>query len=699
MGGPSGSSAAGALLWGVAGACACLAVAGVEPNLVEEGLVVHFAQRLAAGEHLYRDLVFFTGPLPFELLALLFRTFGEEIAVGRTAAALFHGAAAAALYDLARRAGLGALAHVAGALAAAAPILLFPLFSMFYYTPLAFSLGAMAAWAGLRGTRSARYAFAAGVLAGAVALCKQTLGVALAAGLLASLAAASAPALRAAQLRALVAGAAAAAVVTVVAYGARGDLADLWRCLVTVPLGLGEGYTSTFINLWPPGRLAEEIVPHKAIYLPNLYFLRYGVFSPLGTGIVLATQVLYALPCAALLATLATRLGGPLPPATWCNGAFLFAMTANLFPRPDWGHLVFALPPALVQLLLLARGMLGSARARAVRVTAATLLVGAVTAACVAVASFVHGESGAPTWGPRVPLRPVSAVYRIPTVPRVIHYLRQRVAPGEAIFVARSEPLLYFATDTRNPTPYGGVLTVLNEEQEERILAALPGVRYVVMSDVDQPMWTYYAEELPRVQRHLERHFHVASHFPLDDASWLVVLERGQDRGETALDLIALRPEASAWLRDATGALREDAQPPPRLVARQNRRPLPMRLGRRGGGIDYEIAVPHGARFEADVGFRGMVSQDDLHEHPKRSRMRVSVGRGGVFETIAEVRVSDAPRAGRRWTPVAVDLSRWGGETVTLRLELVADAPTGAADLSWWGSPRIVADAVPSDRR
>ena len=72
--------AAPGFVWALAGAGTCLSVAGLEPNLVEEGFVLHFAQRLARGEHLYRDLVFFTGPLPFELLGALFRAFGEEIA-------------------------------------------------------------------------------------------------------------------------------------------------------------------------------------------------------------------------------------------------------------------------------------------------------------------------------------------------------------------------------------------------------------------------------------------------------------------------------------------------------------------------------------------------------------------------------------------------------------------------------------------
>jgi predicted membrane-bound mannosyltransferase len=133
-----------AAAWFVAGFAACWSVAGLEPNLVEEGLVLHVAQRLAAGEHLYRDIVFFTSPLPFELLGLLFRLFGEEIAVGRAAMAVFHGAAAGATFAFARRSGAGPLAFAAAAFVAAAPLLLFPLFSMFYYTPLAFCLGALA---------------------------------------------------------------------------------------------------------------------------------------------------------------------------------------------------------------------------------------------------------------------------------------------------------------------------------------------------------------------------------------------------------------------------------------------------------------------------------------------------------------------------------------------------------------------------
>ena len=282
----------------------------------------------------------------------------------------------------------------------------------------------------------------------------------------------------------------------------------------------------------------------------------------------------------------------------------------------------------------------------------------------------------------------MSAVYRTVSVPRVISFLRARVEPGEPIFVARAEPLLYFATDTTNPTPYTGVLTVLNDEQEETILAALPDVRYVVMSDTDQPLWTYYSDELPRVQKHLERYYRIPTFFPLDDHSWIIVLERGEDRGPTLIDLVDERPRARAWLRDRSGVERPDTEPPPKLVARHNRRPLPVRLGPLGGGIDYEIEVPPNARFQAGVGYRGMVSLDNLHEHPKRSRMVVSLGRDGRFEVLHSERVSDARRAGRGWTPLDLDLSAYAGERVTLRLELVPEVPLGRCETSPGGGAR-----------
>src|SRR5271166_1926238 len=173
--------------WGLAGAAACAVMAVLEPNLVEEGFPLHVAQRLLAGQRLYRDIVFFTGPLPFELLALLFRIFGENILVARAAVVVLHGITSAATFDLARRAGAGPLAHLAAALVVVSPALLFPLYSIYFHTTVATSLTLLAVYAAVRAAESIGWACAAGVLAGSVMLSKQTVGATLGVGLLVAL--------------------------------------------------------------------------------------------------------------------------------------------------------------------------------------------------------------------------------------------------------------------------------------------------------------------------------------------------------------------------------------------------------------------------------------------------------------------------------------------------------------------------------
>ena len=686
-----------AVAWALIAALAAASVSGLEPNLVEEGMLLHIAERMARGERLYRDVVFFTGPLPFEILAGLFRTFGAEIAVGRAFMIAMQAAAAACVFAFARRAGAGAFAHAAAAVVAVSPPLLFPLFTGFYYTPLALQLAYFAAWATLLGIGSSAWAAAAGVACAAVALCKQTLGVVLAAALLAALFATSARGTRIRRGLAFGAGGVAAALATLLFYAARGDLHALLHWLVWVPLSLESQFQSPMINFWPPGVLAPEIEGNKTLYLPNHWFQLYGIVTRVTPSMVLSTQLLYALPFLALAATAAVRLARPHPPALWINAAVLLALTSNLFPRTDWGHLVFALPPAAIQLCLLA-GRIGATREPRPRsvARAAVACTLALLASGAGFALWLERAASEASYGPRVPLRPVSAAYRARGLPNVIQYLRQRVSPGEAIFVARAEPLIYFATQTTNPTPYPGILTAFQREQEDAILAALPRTRFVVMSEVDQPLWTYYSDELPRVQAELERYYRVAPYFPLGHDSWILVLERDGDRGPTAIDLI--EQPARAWLRDEPRGRERDAdEPAPRLPARQNRRTLGMPLGAWGGGLDWTLELPAGARLQVDTGFPGMTSTHDMHVHPPMSRILISVARDGAFEPVARhvlhLRSSDTPR----WQPIEVDLSRFGGERVTLRIELEPEYAVGRSDLAWLGSPRIAVSATASE--
>jgi hypothetical protein len=687
----------GPLGWALAAAAAGAVVAPLDPNLLEEGIVVHAAERMAGGEHLYRDVLLHTAPLPYELLALLFRIFGTEIAVARGTVLVFQAAGVGLLYAALRRAGLGPLAHPAAAAVAVAPILGVPLFSVFFYTTLAFYLSLTTVYTGLRAGRSDAWAAATGALVACVALSKQTAGVVLATALLPGIAVSAAPGKRMARVLSYAGGGALLALATLVLYAARGDLDALLFAQIELPFALaaGETFHTPYINLWPPGVLAPVIQESWVMYLPSLYHMRYGLYAVIGSGAIAATQLCYLLPVAALAAT-ALRLlwvARPAHPALWLHGAVLLSMTLNLYPRADWGHLVVALPPSVVQLLLLAAPANGR-RGRLVRAVAG-VLTAALLGAGLRTGLWLHAIAGEPAFGPRLPLRPVSQAYRTPAVPRVIEYLRRRVRPGEAIFVPRQEPLLYFATATRNPTPFPGVLPGLRELQEPRILEALEGVRFVVMSDIDQPIYTYYADELPAVQAYLERHFRVAPEFPLDDWSWIAVLGRGRDRGPTAIDLIAERPRARAWIRGEDGRVAPATQVPQRLAARLLHRPLPVALGALGGGLDFELEIPPAAVFQAGIGYRGLVSVDHQYIHPAGTTLAVSIARDGsstadpVFEELAAVRVDDGPRAGRRWTPLAVDLAPWAGERVTLRLEVRAAQPIRGDLLAWWGSPRI----------
>jgi hypothetical protein len=684
-----------ALAWALVAAVFGTSVAGLEPNMLEEGIVVHAAERMLGGEHLYRDILVFTAPLPYELLALGFRVLGAEIWVARAAVVCLQALATGLLFASARRAGLGLLAHAAAAALAAAPPLAFPLLSTYFYTTLAFYLCFVALYAALRAGESTGWAVAAGVSVGAIALCKQHTGAILAAVLLPGLWLACPPGERRSRLAGYAAGGLGLAVATLALYTLRGDLGALLHTQIEIPLALGKAasFATPFITLWPPGHVAPEIEGQLSLYVPWISTALYGIFTT--PRLVFGTQLLYALPFAALGAAALRMLGGSrVHPIVWLQAAVTLAMTQNLYPRPDWGHLVVSLPAAIVLLVVLPAHT-GEARPpRAWLGALAAYSMGLFACGALWATLALHAASGEPTLGPRVPLRPVSLAMRSPALSLLTDFLRARLAPGEEIFVARQEPLLYFATGARNPTPFPGVLPGMPELQEPDILKALERVRFVVMSDLDQPSHTYYRDELPHVWSYLERHFAIPDSFPVSEQSWIFALERGPDRGETAIDLIEARPGARAWIREADGSLRESKDPLPRLGGRQLQRPLPVVLGPLGGGVDYEIDVPPRAALVSAVGFWALASVDHWYQHPALLDLSVSLGRDGRFEELARVGFGERFWLRRDWWPVEVDLSRFAGERVTLRLEASSPTPIPGDRLAWWGSPRVVVGGV-----
>jgi hypothetical protein len=685
------------VLWGLLGTASVAIMGILEPSLLEEGLMLVIAQRLVDGEHLYRDIEAVTGPFPYELLALAFRIFGEEISVARGLLAIIHGLACAALFDWARRLGTGLFPHLAVLVLVASPPLLFPLFSEYFYTTVACQLAILSGYAALRGLESARWALACGVLIALTALSKQTIGVLLAVGLVMTVLFAAPRGQRFRQAGLVALGGLAITGFTLAWLGVRGELGDAINSLVIRPMELGETYSSPYMNFWPIGDFSEDVRHQAILYIPNLYNLfTDGIFGKLRWQVIPTTQFLFALPFLVLGATAwRTLRRRELPAALALHTVTLIALFSNVVPRADWGHLVFVLPSACIQAVLL----LGLSRSRAAgteprwarRVAAGGIAIFGTAAVATAVSLFWMSVPS--NYGPRVPQRLVTSQSKNGGIARVIRYLRQHAEPGEPIFVARSEPLIYFATDTTNPTRYGGVLTGRREEQEAIILPALDNVRFMVMSDIDQPLYTFYSDELPNVSRYMERHFDMPRFFRARFESWIYAVERVPDRGPASTDFWDVRDLGEYWIRNADGSV-ESAWPPPRLGLHFNRRPLGLRLGTRGGGVDFAgIEIPPNAVFQSSVGLENMSSTIDFHKHPKNSRLVLWVAREGEeFERIHEQSVftlNYRKTAGRDWIPFDADLSDYAGETVSVRLEFEIDRNIKPDMVSWFGSPRI----------
>jgi hypothetical protein len=459
------------------------------------------------------------------------------------------------------------------------------------------------------------------------------------------------------------------------------------------------------MNFWPIGAFGPETDLNRILYIPWLFSATSNPFTDkLPVWLVIATQVGFALPPLAIAATLLLRVRGPLPAALWVHFAAFLAVATNLFPRSDWGHLAFVLPSALSQIALVAL-CAAAPLPRRRRTQGLAVLVGALVLASLASGARLYQFAEPPNLGPRVPLWPVSHMARSPAVARVVEYIRRNARRDEPIYVARSEPLIYYATATRNPTPFGYTIPGMPEMQERPILDALADVRFIAMSDIDQPFYNYYRDELPLVHAYLERHFGVPVDFQEKSSDWMIVLERGADRGPTALDLVEMAPAGRRWVESAR-LVRPSHEPISKVAVRQNRRPLLFWLAERGGGIDLEVTVPHGALFQADVGYPAMVMADESWDHPPRGRLEVWVDGGEGFERVLSQRVVNPTRRrdrillrekdpGRRWVPVEVDLAAWAGRKVTMRLAFAPEGPLELPALGWFGSPRIVVVAAP----
>ena len=129
---------------------------------------------------------------------------------------------------------------------------------------------------------------------------------------------------------------------------------------------------------------------------------------------------------------------------------------------------------------------------------------------------------------------------------------------------------------------------------------------------------------------------------------------------------------------------------------RHLRRPMPLPVGPGGGGVDFAFDVPERARFQGDVGIFAVASTMGERHRRWGSTYSVSIVQGDTVEKVIEVPLpADRERVGD-WQPIDLDLARWAGQRIVLRLQVVPEKAVNAVRIGWWGSPRIVVtDAAP----
>lgn len=456
---------------------------------LDEGALLHIAERLAAGEVLYRDVA--TGLMPggYYLYALLLSLFGAAVEVGRTAQMVVLGANTTLVYLLAVRFTRRRVATSVAVLFLALEV--FP-YRFPNYSPPALLLLLLGVLLFLRflGRGTERTLILSGLCLSLSFLTKQNYGLLVFAALVATLGLdwwrhKNTRAFRSIVL--FVAAFCLPALAVLLYLVAVGALHDFYRYSFSSLL------SETLPSFYKPYPLLDWRDPLS--FVDDLH--NYSPFNPLihffGEEVpelpfILAVLAVYFLPLAVFAGaglSLLRRLGrgrAALPEvALYLAAAGLFA---GVYPRSDFHHLVLVLPLPLV---------LAGASYERLRLSLRSRLP-AVTV--VAVAGAVALASLVPPYMPifwdlperlTVPLDVERARHirvaerRARTVHQVLDYLEGRVARDQPILVLPNDPLFYFLSRRPNPSPFP--LALPGSFDEEALLASLPRAEYLVYRD------------------------------------------------------------------------------------------------------------------------------------------------------------------------------------------------------------------------
>ena len=719
-------------------------------DLLDEGTILHIAERVSRGEILYRDVVTGLAPGTYLLLGLLFRIFGAHLLVGRLLASVTLTLAAVLVYGICRR--------FTGRGWAAATAIGFGLWQAFewrypHYSGQAMMLifaGLLVYLGHLRRPQSRRL-FVAALLFGAAFVFKQNYGaLAILAfagceGLYALAAIggrveAFAPLLR----RSLIA--ASGLLLPVVGCGlfflVFGALDEFAYYSLVVPLTTTTDY---YLLPYPSlfGTLADSPHIHRSLWSYSPHFALHGWLwnrGLLGLESSFAmVRLYYYLPVAfVLIAALAVarRAGHAwirrdrLPLGRVALVLFAAALLLGVFPRCDFHHLLLAAGLAWVVATIGTAGLAARPARRPLAVAVvALLLLPTVAIAVVNLYAWI--------WHPDADERKTSllridrALTRVEKEKRdeLTEAIRQldHYAAGGPFLAAPTPSLFYFLAEGRNPTRFPLILPGATDEGEiiDRLESA--GVRHLVYSDASIDGRTVL-QDLPRLATFIRRRYCMHPERP--------VLYRGENllllvpRSEcapapppTELGLAGSplgdghEGKSARWLpvanlvdhlavADRTVVLARGERRQPSLSSQVRRAAWMLEetvFQAPGSGLHklattFGVGVPPAAALEVGVGMQPEVWFADR-------------GDGAVFEIYAELRrTGDSQQLlsvyidpknrpqDRRWRRYRIDLGHLAGEVVDLslvtwggpRLNFHRGEPRRGFDHAGWADPRIV---------
>jgi len=715
--------------------------------MLDEGALVHTADRIASGEVLYRDVATGIGPGAYYLQALLFLLFGRSLLVGRIFMILLFAASAAAIYLLSRSVAPRQVA-VGAALCYAALTVNFWRYPNYSPQAIAWILLALAATIAFLRAGSRRWLAAAGGALGLAILFKQNYGAFAALGIAAGLLAAPGPLARRIRNVAITAAAACVPIVpTVGLFAAAGAADDLWHDTVILPLQLP---TTLFARPFPPwtGPPGETLRRQLVEYLPFQDLAVKSMplpYTHLGASMAIMRALFFGPPAFLLAAALiwARRrwrgAADPARPADRAVGALLIATSGLLFlgvfPRVDAHHLVIVLAPTFVVVAwAIGRGTPAVLRGAFVLVAVGFTLLGAVSQTSGVTGWTFDMSDNVYLDSPRGRVWVSKGLAE--QINDLVGEVQRRVPEGEPIFVAPGLAMYYFLADRPNPTRYPLILPgALDEEEAIRELDA-SRVRFALIADYAFEKFTFEFVA-PRVWEHVQRSFGPVagaerSKYPFPP----YLLERGAHEAAPIAEVLRApaeggaqpgppspsgeRPEGTAW-----SGVQELMQPsltprPPYLVVGRGefdeqlsdrvgwesmylRPALVMRApwGRRKVAVAWEVPSTPGDGFEfwCAIGPNGSPPVSEL-------------GQGAVVEAwVAEVGEVRPPvrvwmrwidphrvRGDRRWFREVIDLGSFVRSSRARVILVTGPAPTLDAfdsEVAWSGLRTVRLTSMP----